>query len=279
METQTTTPQTPAERAGTVGHETRQAAGDVASTAGQEARQVTRETKDQVRQLWGQTRSDLTDQAATQQTRVAGGLRELADQLGAMAQAADHDGMARGLVDDVARRAGDAATWLDQRDPGSLLEEARSFARQRPGTFLAIAAGVGVIAGRLSRGLVDEARDSSSSGSTSGPGTAGNGSPTYGSAGSGTTTGGYGTGSLGATGSNGGAVPTATSPTTSTTTSVPATPGAAPATVAEGSATVPGDDLPDAHRSSQPLAPDGSPSPIDREGRLTAEGDDAVRGL
>ncbi len=166
METQTTAPQTPADRAGTVGNETKQATKDVAATAGQEAKQVTREAKDQVRQLWGQTRSDLTNQASTQQTRAASGLRELADQLGQMAGGADSDGMAKGLVEDVSRRAHDAAQWLDSRDPGSLLEEARSFARQRPGTFLAIAAGVGVLAGRLSRGLVDEARDSDSSSGT-----------------------------------------------------------------------------------------------------------------
>ena len=280
METQTTAPQSPADRAGTVKDETKHAAGDVAATAGQEAKQVTREAKDQARQLWSQTRRDLTDQAATQQTRVAGGLRELADQLGAMSGSADQDGMAKGLVDDVARRAGDAATWLDQRDPGTLLEEARSFARQRPGTFLAIAAGIGVLAGRLSRSLVDEARDSDDSSAAGTRSTSsgytgdGNGSSAYG-----TTTGGYGTGSLGATGSTSGTgMPTATSPTASTTTSTPVTPGAAPSALAEGSATVPGEALPDAHRSSQPIAPDGTPSPIDTEGKLTAEGDDALRG-
>lgn len=280
METQTTAQQTAADRAGTVGHETKQAAGDVAATATQEAKQVTAEARDQVRQLWGQTRRDLTDQAATQQTRVAGGLRELADQLGSMASNADQDGVARGLVDDVARRAGDAASWLDQRDPGSLLDEARSFARQRPGTFLAVAAGVGVLAGRLSRSLVDEARDSDdSTGATSAGSTAsgyageGNGSTGYG-----TTAGGYGTGSLGAADSNGGSV-MPTSPSASTTASTPVTPGAGPATVATGSATVPGDELPGAHRSTQPIAPDGTPSPIDSEGHLTAEGDDdALRG-
>ena len=67
----------------------------------QEAKQVTREAKDQVRQLWSQTRSDLTSQASTQQTRAASGLRELADQLGQMANGTDQDGMARGLVEDV----------------------------------------------------------------------------------------------------------------------------------------------------------------------------------
>ena len=163
MDTQTTAPQGTTGRADNMKQQSTQAASDVASTAQQEATQVAREAKDQVRELWGRTRSDLTDQAATQQTRVAGGLRELSDQLGSMAGAADQDGMARGLVEDVARRADEAARWLDQRDPGSLLEEARSFARQRPGTFLAIAAGVGVLAGRLSRSLIDESRDSGSS--------------------------------------------------------------------------------------------------------------------
>ena len=205
METQTTAPQTPADRAGTVGNETKQATKDVAATAGQEAKQVTREAKDQVRQLWGQTRSDLTDQASTQQTRAASGLRELADQLGQMAGAADHDGMAEGSSRTSPAAPDDAAPWLDQRDPGSLLEEARSFARQRPGTFLAIAAGVGVLAGRLSRGLVDEA-------ATPTPPRPGTGSPadqrslgaTYATAGTARRSGGYGTGSLGATGSTGG---------------------------------------------------------------------------
>jgi hypothetical protein len=276
METQTTAPQTPADRAGTVGNETKQATKDVAATAGQEAKQVTREAKDQVRQLWGQTRSDLTNQASTQQTRAARGLRELADQLGQMAGAADSDGMAKGLVEDVSRRAGDAAQWLDSRDPGSLLEEARSFARQRPGTFLAIAAGVGVIAGRLSRGLVDEARDSDSS---SGTGASAYGATDYGTSGYSTTSGGYGTGSLGATGSTAGTgIPTATSPTTSTTESTPITPGASSSALSEGMATTPSGDLPGPHRTTQPLATDGTPSPIDEDGHLTAEGDDALRG-
>ena len=46
-----------------------------------------------------------------------------------------------------------AAGWLADRDPGSLLDEVRSFARRKPGTYLAIAMGAGVLAGRLTRGL------------------------------------------------------------------------------------------------------------------------------
>lgn len=273
MDIQTNAPQTPADRAGTVGHETKQATKDVAATAGHEAQRVTREAKDQVRQLVGQTRADLTSQAAGQQSRAASGLRELADQLSSMAGAADQDGMARGLVDDVARRAGDAASWLDQRDPGSILEEARTFARRKPGTFLAVAAGLGVVAGRLSRSLVDEARDESSGSTAAGTVSGANGSGYPAPAGS--TTAGYGTGSLAGTGVPDGGMPSATSPTTSTTPAVPVTPGAAPGAVGAGMAAVPSEDLPGPHRSSQPMRPDGTPMPIGSDGHLTAEGDDA----
>ncbi len=296
--TQTNAPQSPAERAGTVGHETKQASQDVAATAGHEAQRVTREAKDQVQQLWGQTRSQLNDQAATQQSRAASGLRELADQLGQMADSADQDGMARGLVDDVARRAHEAASWLDQRDPGSLLEEVRTYARRRPGAFLAIAAGVGLVAGRMSRSLVEEARDSDGSstgtpslGSTgAGSGGTGYASGTTGYAsgttgyGSGSTGlepgngGGYGAGSLAGTGTAGTGIPTATSPTSDTTASTPVTAGSTPSAVSEGMATTPSGDLPGPHRTTQPVDPDGTPSPIGSEGQLTAEGDDPLRG-
>jgi len=247
MDTQTTAPQHPADRAATVGHQTSQAASDVASTAGQEATQVAREAKDQVRQLLDRTRSDLTDQAATQQTRVAGGLRELSDQLSSMADSAGSDGMARELVQDVARRAGSTAQWLDQRDPGSLLEEARSFARQRPGTFLAVAAGIGLLAGRLSRSLVDEARDSDS-----GNGSAGVGQPT----------------SMASAG---------VTPVSSAT--MPA-PGADPLRSYPGTAEQGSAGLTQGHRTTQPVGTDGDPTPIDDQGRLSTTADDdlAVRG-
>ena len=51
------------------------------------------------------------------------------------------------------------ASWLENRDPGSLLEEVKSFARQRPGTFLLVAAGAGLLAGRLGRSLQAGAPD------------------------------------------------------------------------------------------------------------------------
>lgn len=230
MDNQTTAPQSPADRAQTVGQDTKQAAQSVASTAGAEAKKTTREAQEQARQLFSQARSDVTSQASAQQTKAATSLRDLSDQLQSMAQGADGDGMARGLVEDVARRAGDAASWLDQRDPSGILEEARGFARRRPMAFLALAAGVGVVAGRMSRGLVDEARDTSdeTSGQTGQPGQVGR-----------------------TTGTN------------------PVAAGGTAPMFTEGTAPAATGDLPGLHRTTQPLTPDGAASPIDSEGRLT----------
>ncbi len=70
-------------------------------------------------------------------------------------------GTATHWVHEAARSTGDAAGWLDQRDPGSLLDEVKRFARRRPGMFLAVAAGAGLLAGRMTRGLAGGAGDSS----------------------------------------------------------------------------------------------------------------------
>lgn len=259
-----TNPATPADRAHEVGHEAKQAAQGVASTAAEETKRTTREAKDQARQLLSQTRTELTDQAATQQARAATGLRELAEQFSALAQGSDQDGLARSLVEDVSRRAGDAATWLDQRDPGTLLQEVRDVARRRPGTFLAVAAGVGVVAGRLSRGLLAETGDF---GQTSGSGSDA-AAPTE-SAQQTAAARGYAGGGLPGAGLPGTGMPTASSPTSRTTESTPVTPGAS-ASDSAGMATTPDEGLPGVHRTTQPIMPDGTPTPIDENGRLGA---------
>ncbi len=52
-----------------------------------------------------------------------------------------------------------ASDWLAQRDPGSLLHEVKSFARRKPGVFIAGALVAGVVAGRLTRALTENAKD------------------------------------------------------------------------------------------------------------------------
>ncbi|MBT2520277.1 hypothetical protein [Arthrobacter sp. ISL-28] len=125
----------------------------VATTAKTEAANVAAEAKSSARDLLYQAKSELTDQAVSQQQKAASGLRALSDELHSMALTSDQPGIASDLVRQAAERSSAAATWLDGRDPGSLLDEVKSFARQRPGTFLLLAAGAGVLAGRLARGL------------------------------------------------------------------------------------------------------------------------------
>jgi len=133
--------------------------------AGEQAGQVASEASQQVKDLVHQTRGEFAEQAATQQKRVAGGLRSLGEELHAMAQNSEQRGPATDLVQQAAERTGKVASWLEDREPGNVVEEVTRFARQRPGAFLAIAAGAGLLVGRLGRGLKSANGDSSESGS------------------------------------------------------------------------------------------------------------------
>ena len=109
--------------------------------------------KTNAKDLLHQAKSDLTDQAGTQQQKAAEGIRTISSQLRTMADASDQPGVAADLIRQAAERSQSVASWLENRDPGSLLDEVKSFARQRPGTFLLAAAGAGLLAGRLGRSL------------------------------------------------------------------------------------------------------------------------------
>jgi hypothetical protein len=141
------------EEAGDVARTAADSAQNVAATAKTEAANVASEVKANAKDLLYQARSDLTHQAGTQQQKVADGLRSVSNELHKMAQASDQPGVASDLVRQAAERSSSVASWLDGRDPGSLLDEVKSFARRRPGAFLLLAAGAGVLAGRLGRSL------------------------------------------------------------------------------------------------------------------------------
>jgi hypothetical protein len=134
------------------GHAAEQAK-NVAETAKAEVANVAAEAKTNARDLLQQAKSDLTDQAGSQQQKAAEGLRSISSELHTMADASDQPGVAADLIRQAADRSSAVASWLDNRDPGSLLAEVKSFARQRPGTFLLAAAGAGILAGRLGRSL------------------------------------------------------------------------------------------------------------------------------
>lgn len=140
------------EEAAEVGHQGLDAAKGVAQTAGTEAKNVAREAGTQAKNLVEGLGSDLKSQAGAQQQKVTDGIRSISSELTSMAESSS-EGPAKALVQQAAQRTGDVAGWLEGRDAGSLLNEVTGFARRRPGTFLLVAAGAGLLAGRLTRGL------------------------------------------------------------------------------------------------------------------------------
>lgn len=132
---------------------TKEAGQHVAGVAKDQAGNVAAEAKSQAKDLLGQGREQLREQAAQQQDRLATGLHSLSRELGSMAGSSTEQGLAADLAREASDRARSVASWLETREPGQLIEELRSFARERPGAFLGLAAAAGVLAGRLGRGL------------------------------------------------------------------------------------------------------------------------------
>lgn len=195
------------EEAGKVKDTAAEAGRHVAGTAKEEAKNVGAEAKQQARQLIDTSVSELKDQAKSQQQRAAGGVRTFGDDLRKMASGeGGGDGFAAQIANEVSDRVSTAAQWLEDREPADLLQEVQRFARRRPGTFIAIAGVAGLLAGRLAKGIIGEAKDErerQEMGSTGSYGAYGTGTPgVYSTSGYGTDT--YGTGAGGAYGTGAG---------------------------------------------------------------------------
>jgi hypothetical protein len=141
------------DQAGQVGQTAAQAGGQVAQTTKEQAQNVVGEAKQQARDLVGEARAQARDQAGTQKGRAVSGLRSLAGELDDMAQQGGQSGIATEVARQVAQRAHGLADHLDRHEPAELLDQVRSYARRRPVAFLAGAAVLGVLAGRMTRGL------------------------------------------------------------------------------------------------------------------------------
>jgi hypothetical protein len=148
------------EEAGKVKDTAAEAGRHVAGTTKEEAKKVGTEAKQQARQLLDTSVQELKGQAKSQQDRAAGGVRSFGDELRKMASGEGAgSGFAAQIVNEVSDRASSAAEWIEAREPADLLEEVKRFARQRPGTFIAIAGVAGLLVGRLARGIASEVKD------------------------------------------------------------------------------------------------------------------------
>lgn len=134
--------------AGTVKEEGRNLAG----TAKEEAGHVAEEAKTQASNLIEEARTQATQQSRAGRDRLAEMLRQVGDELEEMAQNSSSSGMASQAARQIADRTRSASSFLEQREPGDLVDEVRRLASRRPGAFLFGALAAGVAAGRLSRG-------------------------------------------------------------------------------------------------------------------------------
>ncbi len=150
-------------QAADLGGSTMEAGRHTANVAREQASDVVAEATRQGRNLVQEAQGQLGEQVAQGQQRLASELLSISDELRSMAESSDHGGTATELARQAASRARDAGQWLDARGPAEVVDEVQSFARRRPGMFLAIAAGVGLIAGRLTRGIKDASSDNGSS--------------------------------------------------------------------------------------------------------------------
>lgn len=127
----------------------------VAETAKGEARQVLEEGKQQGRRVLDEGISELRDQAATVQSKMADTMEALADELRQMTNGSQTNGTVTEFAHQARGYTERAASWLRSNDLDTALFSVRRFAARNPWGFLAIAGGAGLLAGRLARGLRD----------------------------------------------------------------------------------------------------------------------------
>ena len=156
-----------------VGQDGKEAAKNVAGTAASEAKSVAAEAGSQAKNLFGTVTSEVKSQAGSQQQKITEGIRGISDELKSMAEKSDNH-MVSNVVKQASQRTDSAATWLEGRDASEILEDVKAYARRKPGAFLAIAAGTGLVVGRLTRGLTgNKSSDAGQGRVASGSGTPG----------------------------------------------------------------------------------------------------------
>ena len=138
------------QKAGEVAGTATSRASDVASTAKEQALDVAQEAQRQARDLFGEFRGQLQQQTQTQRDRLVELLREFEDELQNMVEQGGRSGTASEVVRQVADRLGGVRSYLE--GGANPVDDVRTFARRKPGTFLLLAAAAGVLAGRATRG-------------------------------------------------------------------------------------------------------------------------------
>ncbi|GIN05160.1 hypothetical protein Pve01_68180 [Planomonospora venezuelensis] len=112
---------------------------------------VAGQARDEARHAMDRLRDRAGEQAQYQSRRAAESIRQWADDLSSMSDAAKPDSPVSGMMHQVADGGRRAADYLEQNGLAGVVEEIQSFARRRPGVFLAGALAAGFLAGRIAK--------------------------------------------------------------------------------------------------------------------------------
>jgi hypothetical protein len=152
----------------------------VAETAKDEAQNVAAEAKAQARNVLDDALTQVNEQTQVQRDRLVDTLKSLSSDLEEMATRSGAGGLATDLARQVSDRTRELSARLDGREPSDILDEVRTFARQRPGSFLLGALVAGLAVGRLARGAKAATGSSTPTMATQSPSGTGTTSPEYG---------------------------------------------------------------------------------------------------
>jgi BMFP domain-containing protein YqiC len=133
---------------------------EVADEAGAQAKAVASEAKQQLDRLVSQSREEFRQQAEQRSSQAAGQLRTLSEQFSALvAGRPEAAGPLVGYVSDLQGQLKRLASRMEQGGPQGVVDDVTRLARRRPGAFLAGAAGIGFVVGRLVRAGAASQRD------------------------------------------------------------------------------------------------------------------------
>lgn len=133
--------------------------GATVQQTGQEARHLVDEGKEQLRSLSGDARTAMRERVDERTSTIAASLAGIADDLDTMAGATEHEGPLPTAAHQLAGVARNTSRRLEEGGAEGVVDDVRDYARKHPGVFLGVAFGLGIVAGRLLRGDIDERRD------------------------------------------------------------------------------------------------------------------------
>lgn len=165
------------ERAVGTAQEAKEQAKGVATDAKEQALSVVQSATEQTKGLVSGVGQQVSSEVESQKGRLVQFLREIGDELDqAAGRTEGADGRVAMVATEAATRTREASTWLESHQARDLVDSVSDFARRRPMVFIAGSAVAGMVVGRLTRGMVDAARDQGAQEQTSttfvaGPGT------------------------------------------------------------------------------------------------------------